>query len=475
MKNCKGDILVVDDEPNAVKVLSAILSEEGYFVHESADVASATRVIHRENVDLVITDLKMPGKDGMDFFGYIRENKYDIPVIFLTAYGTVDSAVSAMLGGALHYFIKPPDYVKLKDIIARAITQKRSKQEIEVMDRIPPKASEVSGLIGNTEEMRGISAIIETIKDSSSTVLISGETGTGKELISRALHFCGRRKDSPFVAVNCAAIPKELIEAELFGCERGAFTGAHARRIGKFEEASCGTIFLDELGELDLGLQAKILRVLQEREIERLGSNRKIKVDCRVISSTNRDLKKEVREGRFREDLYYRINVIEIKIPALRDRKEDIPLLAARFVQKFCAQEEKQVRISEQVMEVLREYDWPGNVRQLMNVIERAVVLARGDSITLADLPEEVKPIGSVPEENQRAAGPADRKTMWEIELQAIREALQKCGGNKSKAARMLGISRKAFYKRLNDASYCLGILSLCFFDIFDICSTWCI
>ena len=449
-KNGKGDILVVDDEPNAVKVLSAILTAEGYSVYESFDVASATNVIRKEHVDLVITDLKMPGRDGMEFFGYIRENKNEIPVIFLTAYGTVDSAVSAMLGGAFYYFIKPPDYGKLKDIIARAIKQKRLKQEIELIEQTPSDAIEKNGLTGNGEEVRRINETIRTIKDSSSTVLITGETGTGKELIARALHFCGKRMDTPFIAVNCAAIPKELIESELFGSEKGAFTGAVAKRIGKFEEASGGTIFLDEIGELDLGLQAKILRVLQEREIERLGSNRKIKVDCRVISSTNRDLRTEVREGRFREDLFYRLNVIEIKVPPLRERREDIPFLAAKFAHEFSEKEHKKVRVSEHLVEVLKEYEWPGNVRQLRNIIERAVVLTKGEYITLSDLPEEFNPPGKSAEVMQTVNS---RKTLRAIEIQAIKDALQQCNGNKSKAARMLGISRKAFYKRLNEAA----------------------
>ncbi len=448
----KGDILVVDDEPNAVKVLSAILTEEGYFVHESLDVESATKVLHKENVDVVITDLKMPGRDGMEFFGYVRENKNDIPVIFLTAYGTVDSAVSAMLGGAFYYFIKPPDYIKLKDIIARAMRQKRMKQEIEVIEKTLNKVENQS-LTGNSEQVRNINETIETVKDSSSTVLITGETGTGKELVARALHFCSKRKDAPFIAVNCAAMPKELIEAELFGCEKGAYTGAHARRTGKFEEASGGTIFLDELGELALELQSKILRVLQEREIERLGSNRKIKVDCRVLCSTNRDLRKEVEAGRFREDLFYRINVIEIKVPALRERKEDIPFMLSKFVHEFSEKEQKVVRISEEAMDSLKEYKWPGNVRQLMNVIERAVVLAKGDYITLGDLPEELTPPVKTIQGMKAVTPVAERITLWDIELQAVMESLKKCDGNKSKAARLLGISRKAFYKRLNDAS----------------------
>jgi DNA-binding NtrC family response regulator len=449
----KGNILVVDDEPNAVRVLSAILTEEGYSVHESIDAASATDLIQNANVDLVITDLKMPGMSGMDFFGYIRENRGDIPVIFLTAYGSVDAAVSAMLGGAFYYFIKPPDYTKLKDIISRAILQRRTKEEFEFIEKTPEEDINMTGLIGRTPEMKKIYETIDAIKNSLSTVLVTGETGTGKELISRALHFSSKRKDAPFIAVNCAAIPRELIEAELFGCEKGAFTGAHARRIGKFEEASGGTIFLDELGELDLGVQAKILRVLQEREIERLGSNRKIKVDCRVISSTNRDLRKEVREGRFREDLFYRINVIEIKVPALRERKEDIPLMAATFVQEFSEKEQKSVTVSQEVLQAMGEYRWPGNVRQLRNIIERAVVLSRGNVLTMADLPEEFNRPGKPVEETLQLNASSERRTLREIELHAIMEALQKCEGNKSRASRMLGISRKAFYKRLNTAA----------------------
>jgi DNA-binding NtrC family response regulator len=448
----KGHILVIDDEPNAVRVLSAILSDEGYSVFESMDVASATDVIHRENVDVVITDLKMPGRDGMDFFGYIRENRNDIPVIFLTAYGSVDAAVSAMIGGAFYYFIKPPDYTKLKDIIARAIQEKRTKNEFEIIEKTPTDDTHMSGLIGKTPQMKKIYETIDTIKNSSSTVLVTGETGTGKELISRALHFSSKRKDAPFVAVNCAAIPRELIEAELFGCEKGAFTGAHARRIGKFEEASGGTIFLDELGELDLGVQAKILRVLQEREIERLGSNRKIKVDCRVISSTNRDLREEVKEGRFREDLFYRINVIEIKAPALKERKGDIPLMALSFAREFSEKEQKTITVPEDVLEALSEYPWPGNVRQLRNIIERAVVLSKGNSLTMADLPEEINRPLKTSEDILQTPPASERKTLREIEFHAIMEALRKCEGNKSRASRMLGISRKAFYKRLNNA-----------------------
>jgi DNA-binding NtrC family response regulator len=300
-------------------------------------------------------------------------------------------------------------------------------------------------IVGNTREMAKLFETIESVKTSPSNVLICGETGTGKELIARALHGDGAEKNIPFVAVNCAAIPKELIEVELFGCERGAFTGAVSRRTGKFEEAAHGVIFLDEVSELALSVQAKLLRVLQEREIERIGSNKKIKVGFRLISATNRDLAGEVKAGRFREDLYYRINVIEIKVPPLRDRKDDIPLLAEAFLRECCSREKKKITLSADALSAFMEYPWPGNVRQLSNVIERAVVLSRGERIELTDLPPEIAPAPENP------APVSSGKTLRELELQAIRDALQACNGNKSMTAKMLNISRKALYKRLRD------------------------
>ncbi len=441
----KGKVLMVDDEPNALTVLSAILSNEGYDVLKSSNVDYAIQILHAETVDVIVTDLKMPEKDGIELFRYASKTFPDIPVIFLTAYGTVDSAVSAMTYGAFYYFIKPPDYVKFKSVLARAVEQRRLRREVEFLKR---KLSAMDGgthIVGNTPQILQIMKTIEAVKDSASSVLICGETGTGKELVARALHFSSLRRTEPFIAINCAAMPKELIESELFGCEKGAFTGAVARRIGKFEEASGGTVLLDEIGEVDLPLQAKLLRVLQEREIERLGSNKKIKVDFRLISSTNRDLDKEI-GARFREDLLYRINVVKIVVPPLRERKDDIPLLVAQFLKEFCAREQKKpVGVSAEVMSVLQEYHWPGNVRQLSNVIERATVLARGKEITLKDIPEELWTRG------HKAKTVAVKRTLKDLEIHAVREALHMCNGNKSMAARNLGISRKAFYKRLKE------------------------
>jgi len=441
----KGDILIVDDQPNALKVLSAILSEEGYDVLQSENVDNATELIHKRPVDAIITDIMMPGKDGMQFFDYINANHPGLPVIFLTAYGTVESAVSAMTRGAFHYFMKPPNYQTLKSVVAKAV-ERRAVSRGPESPRPAGGAERLVHIIGKTPEMQKLFETIDAVKCSSSNIHICGETGTGKELVARAVHDNGHAAGKPFVAVNCAAIPRELIEVELFGCEKGAYTGAVARRTGKFEEAADGVIFLDEIGELDPSMQAKLLRVLQEREIERLGCNRKIKVAFRLISATNCDLAEEVKKGRFREDLYYRINVIEIKVPPLRDRRDDIPLLAEAFLREFCAREQKMLAYTGDVIEAFRQYSWPGNIRQLRNVIERAVVLNHSGSVTLKDLPGDFHLSSQIPE-TVVAAG----KTLREVEMQAIRQALLASDGNKSKAAKLLKISRKALYKRLDD------------------------
>jgi DNA-binding NtrC family response regulator len=437
-----GRVLIVDDEQNAIKVLSAILSDAGYNVIESQNGERAIKIISKKDIDVIVTDLKMPGKDGMQLFEYIIEKHPDIPVIFLTAYGTVESAVNAMTRGAFYYFIKPPDYLKLKSIIAKAIEQRSLKRELEILKQKLSREENHFRITGNTTQMLKIFDTIEAVKDSSSSVLICGETGTGKELIAKTLHFNSARRDKPFIALNCAAIPRELMESELFGFEKGAFTGAVTKRVGKIEEVSGGTLFFDEIGELEPSLQAKILRVLQENEIERLGSNKKIKVFFRLVSSTNRELKKEIESGNFREDLFYRINVIQLNIPPLRDRAADIPLLVSEFIREFCIREKKELTVSDEVIKIIQNYPWPGNIRQLKNVIERAVVLAKGRMITLKELSEEFL---SLREQNETFS----KKTLKDLEIEAIKNALEECKGNKSRAAKMLGISRKAVYKRL--------------------------
>lgn len=441
----EAKVLVVDDEPSALRVLSAILRESGYRVHETLSVDAAIRVLEHSDIDAVITDFKMPGKDGLHLYRYIAENRQNLPVILLTAYGSVESAVDALQMGIFHYFIKPPDFEKLMTVLAKAIEQHNLKKEIEKLRRGLVN-QHLPAIIGKTPSMAAVFSTIDSIKDSESSVLICGETGTGKELIARHTHFNGKRHARPFVAINCAAIPRELLESEIFGHERGAFTGATASRVGKFEEAGDGTVFLDEIGELEPSVQVKLLRVLQEREIERLGNNKKIKVNFRLISSTNRDLAREIKAGAFREDLFYRLDVVKIEVPPLRERKDDIPPLTGEFCVEFCMREDKTLSISDDVMDIFMNYSWPGNVRQLKNVVERAVVLATGDTITPRELPDELL---SGVREAKAALGSA--KSLKELEVQAIRDALQRFKGNKSKAARTLGISRKAFYKRLKD------------------------
>ena len=442
----RGSVLIVDDEPNAVRVLSVILKEEGYRVLESMTVDSAVGIIHNEDVDAIITDVKMPAKDGFQLFQYVSEHHPQIPVLFLTAFGTVESAVHAMTSGAYYYFIKPPDYPKLKTVLAKAIEVRSAQKKLDLLKGSAGVLSDLHPIIGNSPSVVKIIRTIETVKNAESSVLIQGDTGTGKEVIACNLHYRGDRSSKPFVAVNCAAIPHDLIEAELFGYEKGAFTGATASRTGKFEEASDGTIFLDEIGELELSVQAKLLRVLQEREVVRLGTNHRSKVKFRLISSTNKDLRKEVEAGRFREDLFYRINVVQINVPRLRERKEDIPLLAAEFLKLYSLRENRIFSFSDEVMELFLSYDWPGNVRQLKNVIERAVVLSTSDKIGVLELPEDTFCLGNT-------GSPDPVKSLKVIERQAITEALLLYNGNKSKAARTLGISRKTFYKRLKEIS----------------------
>jgi DNA-binding NtrC family response regulator len=444
MTKARGKILLIDDEPNALRVLSAILRAEGYAVLESQNVENALEYIQNSDIDTVITDVKMPGQDGMQLFEHVSERFQDIPVIFLTAYGSVDSAVHAISRGAFYYFIKPPDYAKLKGILAHAVEQRFLKREIETLRKRLAMGGHSEHMIGNSPPMARIHETIDAVKDTVSSVLIHGETGTGKELIARSLHFNSSRKDKPFITVNCAAMPSGLLESELFGYEKGAFTGAASRRLGKFEEAADGTIFLDEIGEMELQLQAKILRVIQEKEIERLGSNKKVRINFRLICSTNRDLVQEIKAGKFREDLFYRVNVVNIHVPPLRERKEDIPLLAAEFLKEYCVREKKTLKLSQEAMDAVSRYHWPGNIRQLKNLMERVVVLAKGRKVTLEELPDELR--GPV---KTACASSTGIRSLRELELEAILAALREFKGNKSKVAEHLGISRKALYQRL--------------------------
>jgi DNA-binding NtrC family response regulator len=441
----KANILIVDDEPNALKVLSAILKEIPYNTYLADGVDKAKDIVSSEDIDVVITDLKMPGKDGLHLFKYLKSQHPDIPVIFLTAFGTVDSAVTAMTDGAFFYFIKPPDYVKMKAILSKAVEQRRLKNEIASLRSQLESTYRFSSIIGKSPSMEDVFRLVESIKDSSINVLITGETGTGKELLANAIHYTSQRHYRPFVPVNCGAVPRELLEAEFFGHEKGAFTGAISRRIGKFEEAHTGTLFLDEIGELELPLQVKILRAIQEKEIERVGANKKIKIDIRLIASTNRDLAKEVKLKKFRSDLYYRLNVIQIKLPPLRERHSDIPLLVTHFIDKFSQSENKHIEsVSPEVMNIFLNYSWPGNLRELENVIERAIVLAKGNVIGLSNIPKDIRKDTA---KNIKLRN--NVKPLKELELETIMQAIEACNGNKSRAARALGITRNVLYNRL--------------------------
>jgi two-component system response regulator HydG len=382
----------------------------------------------------------------MRFFDYICDAKPDIPVVFLTSCGTIESAVAVMSRGAFYYLLKPPDYPKLKSILARAVEQHRLKREIDLLKGRLTNDTNGYNLVGNTPELRRVFDTIDAVKDSMSAVLISGENGTGKELIARTLHYRSMKSSMPFIPVNCSAIPRELVEVELFGCEKGAISGAVSRRTGKFEEAANGVIYFDEIGELALPVQEKLLRVLDTLEIERIGGSRKIKVPFRLISATSRDLSPEVKKGRFREDLYCRISTVEIHVPPLRQRRDDILLLATAFLSECCARQGRLVTLSSEVMQTLQLYDWPGNIRQLRNVVERAFVLARGGQIGFRELPSEILTVRRQPEQN------SSPRTLKELEIHVIRQTLHQCRGNKSKTAKILGISRKAFYKRLREA-----------------------
>ncbi len=441
----RAKILIVDDDPNAVKVLSAILSQDGYKVSESRSGEEALELIPRLRPDLVVCDIKMPGMDGMQLFESLQDGYSHIPVIFLTGFGSIESAVCAMASGAYHFFTKPPDYNKLRQVIGKAV-ESRCVIEEPVTPMLHFREDGEGLIVGTSLKMKKVLQIVDEVKDSVSNVLITGETGTGKELIAQTLHRRSRRKDKPFLAFNCAAIPHELMETEFFGHEKGSFTGATSRRIGKFEEAAGGTVMLDEIGELPLPLQAKLLRVLQEKEIERIGSNKRIEVDFRLLSCTNRDLQSLVKNGTFREDLFYRINVIHIEAPPLRERRDDIPELVNHFVRLFARRERRRVSVRSEVIQMLMEHPWPGNIRQLKNAIERAVVLAKGGLITKEEFTEEFQTVKHKCCSNRQNLVP-----LRELEIDAVQNSLIVCGGNKSKAARLLGISRKAFYKRLND------------------------
>ncbi len=440
-------ILLVDDKPNNLEVLSALLRQEGYEVRTARSGGEALADARAVPPDVIITDLRMPRMDGLEFFQAVRSLDADIPTIFITAFGTVESAVAAMKLGAYDYLSKPLDHEKLKLIVRRALEQRRMARENRDLRAALQTQQAFDRIVGASPSMQRLLALVRTIAPATASVLLQGESGTGKELVARAIHEASPRREHRLAVVNCSALSESLLESELFGHERGAFTGALTRKRGWFEAADGGTLFLDEIGEVSPHLQVKLLRVLQEREFERVGGTEPIRVDFRLIAATNRDLKAEVAAGRFREDLYYRLSVIDLKIPPLRERREDIPPLVSHCLQKCSRREGKQVSsVSPEAMERLVQYPWPGNVRQLENAIERAVVVASGDRLTLEMLPDEIQdwsPEGRGPQR------PLEEFTLEEMERFLIEKTLERTGGNKSQAARLLNVHRRSIYNRL--------------------------
>ena len=443
-----GKILVVDDDADMRGLLSDVLESDGYRVGTAESGEKALQALAEEQYDLVLTDLRMKGMLGTALLSEIKHRYPDTGVILMTAFGTVESAIEAMKGGAMDYLIKP---VKTDDVLrtaGRAAREVQLRREVTHLRREVYKEYSFHQILGKSRPMQEVFELIRRVADSPSNLLITGESGTGKELVAKAIHYNSDRRDRPFVAVNSAAIPEQLLESELFGHMRGAFTDAKADRPGLFEEAQKGTLFLDEISELPLMLQAKLLRAIQEREIRRVGSTKSIPVDVRIIAATNLNLADEVKAKHFREDLYYRLNVIEIRLPPLRDRRDDIPLLVETFLHKCAKANRKPLQgVSESSLALLIDYSWPGNVRELENIIERAVTLARGEKIMPEDLPATVQ--GS--RGDRRVLDDAAERTLplQEVEWEYIKKILEKTGGNKYQAAQALGIDRKTLYRKL--------------------------
>jgi len=445
-------ILLVDDELNMLLVLEAMLKKEGYEVATASDGLEALEVLKTGDVAVVVTDLKMPKLDGLGLLARAVEEYPSIPIIIITAHGTIGTAVEALKRGAFDYITKPFEQDDLKNIIYKAF-----KTAVFSDDELIPGGDEIDHLdiIGQSEPMIEIYEVIKKVSATLTTVLITGETGTGKELIANAIHRNSPRKDAPFIKINCAAIAENLLESELFGYEKGAFTGAVNRKPGRFELAHKGTLFLDEVGELPKDMQVKLLRVIQDQEFERVGGLRTIKVDVRLITATNRDLKQDVKDDRFREDLYYRLNVLPMHIPPLRERREDIVSLTSFFLDKFNTKLGRDItEISPEVREVLNRYDWPGNIRELENLIERLVLLAPGNTLIVEELPPEVRFFDtdrSLPElqGGGKSFKAIIRQRTSEIEKDMIEKVLSECDGNVSKAARQLGLSRKGLQLKM--------------------------
>jgi two-component system NtrC family response regulator len=444
-------ILIVDDEKNYLLVLEALLGPEGYEIITAGNAHDALRSVREADLDLVITDVKMPGMNGIELLEESKKIKPELPVIIMTAYGSIEMAVEAMKKNAYDYITKPFQNEQLKLTVKKALDNYRLIKQNKLLSQALSDRFRYGNMVGKSKPILKIYDIIEKVAQSKASVLITGSSGTGKELIAKAIHYGGSRRDRPFVSINCGALTETLLESELFGHERGAFTGAVALKKGRFELADSGTLFLDEVGNMPPPLQVKLLRVLQEMEFERVGGTRTIKVDVRVLSASNRDIKDDVAEGIFREDLFYRLNVMNIEVPLLRERIDDIPLLVKHFIGKYREDAgENKIELSPEVWKMLYNYSWPGNVRELENVIERAVVLSSEGLITLEDLPEEL--VGAKIEFDVERFIPPDvplPKALEQIEEKLIRRALAQCNNVQSHASDMLGIKKNLIQHKM--------------------------
>ncbi|MCB9686760.1 MAG: sigma-54-dependent Fis family transcriptional regulator [Alphaproteobacteria bacterium] len=448
-------VLVVDDDRAVRKALQVNLGKSGMLVTLAEGPEEALAALAESTQDIVLTDVKMPGGSGLDLLGQVRRGWPDLPVVVMTGYGSVADAVSAMKEGAADYLIKPIGKDELLVVLDRALERRSLQAEIVMLRQEVDTRYGFERLIGATPAMVALYEEIAAVADTRATVLLQGPTGTGKELLAHAIHQRSSRRNAPFVRVNCAAIPETLLESELFGHEKGAFTGAIRQHVGKFEQADGGTLLLDEIGEINPYVQVKLLRVLENGEIQRVGGTGTVMVDVRVVAATNRDLAQEVRERRFREDLYWRLNVVRLDVPALRDRREDIPLLVDHFLAEYAARNDRPVpRVTRRLMEKLCAYDWPGNVRQLEHLVERAVILERNAEIDDLRLPEEVTPGGTVSstpntEQLLPPVGVTLQDWLLRFEREVIVAALKEAGGVQAKAARRLGISRSNLNYRI--------------------------
>ena len=441
-------ILIVEDEAKMRRLLELSLGDDGFETISAPDAETGLKLLASEAADLVITDLKLPGMSGLELLQSVKQQNASVPVVVMTAFGSVETAVEAMKAGASDYVLKPFSLSEMRMVVHKELDVSRLREENRSLREALGQKYSHPNVIAHSAKMQEVLATVERVASTNSTVLLGGESGVGKDLIARAIHEKSRRASGPFIKINSTAIPENLLESELFGYEKGAFTGATTSKPGKFELADKGTLFLDEIGDVPPATQVKLLRVLQEREFERLGGTRTIKVDVRLLAATNRDLRVALEEGTFREDLYYRLNVVPVEIPPLREHKEDIPDLVNLFLRRFASESRRQITgISTEAMNVLLSHHWPGNVRELQNVIERACALAAGDRIEAGDIhpdPQRRTPASS----DDRFLPEGMTLDQWEDEM--IREALKRANGNKSQAARLLGLSRNALRYRLS-------------------------